>query len=269
VNTDLEVTPFTTDANGEFRTGSYTSPRTFHVTIEAPGYITRATYVRLRDGTRNVNIDLIANKAPFSLNFYRDLARGVYDNDGPWRLLRLHVSPKVYVRTVDEYGRAIEPEVLRLILATIPRSVKDWSNGTLRVATLESGTETRPREPGWIIVNTIRDRKEELCGLAGVGYVDGFIDLYKERCACGSIKIPASVIAHEVGHALGFFHVDDSDDVMYPTDSGQCRSAELSSRERYHAAIVYSRNRDNLDQDIDPDTMTPLATGGPGLVVEN
>ena len=55
---------------------------------------------------------------------------------------------------------------------------------------------------------------------------------------------------------------------MYPEDSGECRSADLSRNERFHAAIVYSRTRNNADQDVDPSDMTPLAHATT-LVVEN
>jgi hypothetical protein len=55
---------------------------------------------------------------------------------------------------------------------------------------------------------------------------------------------------------------------MYKHDSGECRSSDLSRRERFHAAIVYSRTRDNVDQDIDPRDMTPLARRE-SLTVEN
>lgn len=268
VTTELQVTPFTADANGEFRIGGFTIPVTFHATIEAQGYITRETFLRLRDGSRDVNVDLIPDRLPFSLTYYRDLARGVFHYGITYGLYRLPDSPKIYVRTVDQNGRPLEPEVLRLITTTLSKAVRDWSNGTLSVAALETGTETRPRETGWIIVNTMRDRDAGVCGRATLGELDGFIDLYEEICACGSIKIPASVVAHEVGHSLGFFHTNDRRDVMYPEDSGRCRSSDLSATERFHAGIVYHRTRDNLDQDIDPRTMTPLAHGS-SIVVEN
>ena len=57
---------------------------------------------------------------------------------------------------------------------------------------------------------------------------------------------------HEVGHALGFFHVSDRSSVMFPTIPGNCPAGNLSPSERYHAAIAYARPRGNRDPDNDP-----------------
>jgi hypothetical protein len=68
---------------------------------------------------------------------------------------------------------------------------------------------------------------------------------------------------HEVGHAMGFFHVPHRNSVMYPFLPGNCPSGTLSAAEKYHAAIAYSRPRGNLDPDRDPSSnryLTALPT---------
>jgi hypothetical protein len=206
------------------------------------------------------------------LDFYRQLVRGSFEfperTDLVWRL---PASPKIYVRTIDQNGREVEPEVLALVLPTLRRAVHEWSNGTLSAVALETGTETRPRTDGWIVVNITHDYKSDFCGQAYIGYEDGEITLVDDRCSCGSVKIPAAVVVHEVGHALGFFHVSDQNSVMFPVDSGSCAPGILSDAERYHAAVAYSRPRWNADPDTD-NVATEFSRGGrrpPDVLVSN
>jgi hypothetical protein len=55
-----------------------------------------------------------------------------------------------------------------------------------------------------------------------------------------------------MGHALGFFHTDRSEDLMFNTIR-TCEGA-ASKRERLQAAIAYSRPIGNVDPDDDPET---------------
>ena len=59
-----------------------------------------------------------------------------------------------------------------------------------------------------------------------------------------------------MGHALGFFHTSSTDDLMFNTVR-VCDGA-VSSRERLHAAIAYSRPIGNVDPDSDPQTTVNL-----------
>jgi Carboxypeptidase regulatory-like domain/Matrixin len=261
VQPDIVTTALTTDANGEFRIGGVFATKTVHLRIDAPGYITRETYVRFEGGTRTVTLDLLHEGGGFSLEYYRQLARDSTAAPALEPLWRLTDNPNFYVRTVDQNGRPIEPEVLRGVYAAIPKAVTDWSAHKLAMGVLETGTATRPRTPGWIVMNILREKEAEFCGLAQIGAVDGQIELWDDRCSCGSNKLPGALVAHEVGHALGFFHVTDENAVMFPTFPDRCPNGVLTTRERFHAAVAYSRARGNTDQDVDPDTMVPLAYG--------
>ena len=71
---------------------------------------------------------------------------------------------------------------------------------------------------------------------------------------------------HEVGHALGFFHVGDRGSLMFPFIAGDCPAGQLSSAESFHAGIAYSRPRGNTDPDHDPSSTVALTAMAPLLV---
>lgn len=221
------------------------------MTVQAPGYITRGAQVMWERGARtSVEISLIRDAPPFSLDFYRQLVRNGYDQPGNLLWLRRWTTPpRFYVRTVDEEtGRAVEPEVIALVRDWLGRSVTMWTGWTS--PQIEAGVEPRADQPDWIRV--IFERNEyEFCGRSFVGRNPGVITLALDACDCGSRKVPPDTIVHEVGHALGFWHVSDRRSVMYPIDPGGCRPAELSAAESYHAAIAYTRPNNSRDVDTD------------------
>jgi hypothetical protein len=246
------------------------------LTISADGFVTREQWVTVEAQQRtNVTLDLIRNSAPFSMDFYRQLARGSYDQDGaPYPLLLWSQAPKFYLKTTDQLNRSIASDVIATIRDAVMRAVPLWT-GNQYTAYIESGPDVRVSTPGWINILITSDPGERVtCGQSYIGRDPGEINLnINPVCSCGAVKIPGLVVVHEVGHALGFFHVGDQKSVMYPRAPGNCPLGELSTDERYHSAIAYQRQRGNVEPDNDPsDGRSSLRGGranGPTILVIN
>lgn len=261
----------TTGAAGDFSLGSTAAnpPTTpYDLSVSAGGYLTRKQWVTWQAGARSgIGLDLIRNASPFSLDFYGQFVRGTFDQSGaPWPVLRWNAAPNFYVKTVDQIGRAIEPEVLTVVLSSLARAVPIYTGGAYGAAAIESGTAERAAATNWINVNILRDASQRtVCGSSRIGANPGEITLYDDVCSCGSVKIPGSVVLHEVGHAMGFFHVGDRSSVMYPTIPGNCPAGEPSANERFHATVAYSRPRGNTEPDNDPSSGAKLRDGNDEL----
>lgn len=261
----------TADGAGNYELGDVANPplTPYPVSISGSGMVTRDTWITWARGPRTgVNLDLIRNAAPFSMDFYRQFVRGTYDQPGaPWPVLRWMTAPSFYVKTTDQNGRAVEPEVMVRVLDAIRLAVPAYTGGRFQAAAIETGAEARPQAQNWINVNIRRDPNEkQVCGTAFIGANPGTVTLNNDVCSCGSNKIPGAVTMHEVGHALGYFHVGDRNSVMFPFIAGDCPAGALSTAESYHAGVAYSRPRGNTEPDRDPSTgaaLTAATMSGP------
>ena len=257
------LAPVTTDSQGLFQLGDTILPPTnpYSVSVSGAGFITHDMWVSWQRGDRTgVTLDAIRDTPPFSMEFYRQFVRGMYDQpNAPWAWFGWTTAPSFYLKTVDQNGRAVEPEVVTVVLDALRRSVPAWTAGKMSAVAIESGVEDRPQVDGWINVVVRRDPSERrTCGFAYIGANPGLITLNDDVCSCGSVKIPGAVVLHEVGHAMGFFHVADRKSIMYPFAAGDCPAGALSAAESYHAAIAYSRPRGNTDPDRDPSSSRAL-----------
>ena len=188
----------------------------------------------------------------------------------PLRERRLYVlpdpSPDIYIRTErDTGGRGFSSSQIRTLRRVIPDAISALT-GEPFTGRITEGSADRDRD-GSITIVAVRaadDREQwapdddgrRRCGQARTGWTNGKITLNLD--AIRSSRTDGycwleSILRHEMGHALGFFHVRDTSDVMYADDQWRSR---FSSREEYHAQLAYQYGRATVYED------GPLHTGG-------
>jgi hypothetical protein len=195
------------------------------------------------------SIDLIP-EATFDLGFYRQFARGTLEaSAGPLRVLSQAPSIYLQIAGLSDVNVAALAQTARDTLPAL-------TGGRFQVHAWETGAEARPERPGWITVELVNDGAAA-CGRATVGTPAGHIWLNTApACHRGGFNTGSpSLFAHELGHALGFWHVDTPASLMQTVVP---QGAVPSDVERRHAAIAYARTAGNSDVDVDPVSTTSL-----------
>ncbi|HWI19960.1 MAG TPA: hypothetical protein VNT81_19540 [Vicinamibacterales bacterium] len=192
-----------------------------------------------------VKADVLASVAGYDPAFYRAFLQNGFESPDRLEPIRILSSGfRVYLRTEDDAGAAIDTATLDTVERALVESAPIWSGGSFGVTEVVRGTASMQKTPGWLTVKWSRANFGGSCGRSTVGVDGGYIEFNSSgACSCGTpTLVYPRLVRHELGHAMGYYHTGDSQDVMYgqsiPADS--C-DVQPSGRERRHAAIAHRR----------------------------
>ena len=225
--------------------------------------MTREVHKTWERTAQTLDADAIVLRAPFSIDFYRQFVRGTLE-DPTQPLRRWTRAPQFFFHAMNGSGQPLAPSEVTLVRDAVVSAVKQLTG--FDVTVFESSTEPRDQREDWINIEVVRNN-DDYCGRAFVGANPGRITLNYGRCipmTCGT-GVPPPVVAHEVGHAMGFFHHDQPTGLMRAVFAG-CQNINFTDTERYHASVAYRRPIGNVEPDRDP--RTTATTLAPFLVVD-
>ena len=240
----------TTDSSGRYWLSLPPANQGPRFTVSGPGLVVRNGFFS-SGGSRTVDLEAFALNG-FDQAYFRAIARNGYEQPAALQPLRRWTrAPMVYIRTVDDTGRPILPEVLQQVVSITSSALPQYTNGRFGVAAIEQGTDTRRGQAGWITVEWTPDAT--FCGQATVGQEGGIVTLTYDQpgCACGSQKIRPRTVKHELGHSMGLWHTGQSVDLMSGIAVAEC-DRNMTARELQHLDYLYRRPVGNTDPDNDP-----------------
>ena len=115
-------------------------------TVSGPSVVTHTGFFA-NGASRTVDLEAFVLDG-FDQSYFRAIVRNGYESPNSLQPLRRWTrSPQLYIRTVDDTGRAILPEVLQQVVTIASSVVPLYTNGRLGIAGIEQGTETRKAGP--------------------------------------------------------------------------------------------------------------------------
>ncbi len=228
------------------------------VTVAAPGYVERVT--RIRSPATDVAVDVIPEAAPWTLEFYRELARNGAGGGELEPLVRWEVEPVFYIDTRPEPAtrEAIPPETVAFVREAIRVSVSLLTGGRFTGEQVHVTNEPPPDlTPGTVV---LRWDAREVADVAGTANAFAF-----------HVGGPANVVVfrhieqtwavhHEIGHVMGLYHPLGGYRPTHMWYSGNLEPPHFTEWDLFHARVLYSRPPGNVDIDRDP---PGFALGGP------
>ena len=176
-------------------------------------------------------------------DFWQELIFNRYDypNDDYVVYVLETTSPNFYIRLGDADGRRVVPDFEETYMRSAIPLTTDILTGESYRGQIESGLSDRTNRRGWITIRIVTDEEDPgtagYCASTLVGGDPGEIHIHVN---CTGEEFP-EIFAHELGHAMGLYHVSDRNTVMA---AGVFDGRVLfTAKEIYHAQLAYEVGR--------------------------
>lgn len=272
----LGGTASVTNTSGQFTLSNVASSGSGVVSVVLPGYVYRGIALTLSSMRTGVVLDVLRDAAPFSLDFYRQIARNSTESATLLPTNRWTVNPSFYFQrlTVDT-SLPVPDEVIQSIQADFAASVPELTGGRFTVGASEVGDDPRPAQDGWVNVTFYTVISTGSLGNATVGGNSGTMIIRHDPAltsntgtnpySCSSIAL--GVADNLIMYTMGFWHTVNvlADEFSGPGCPGSGRPANTV----FHTSLMYSRPVGNMDPDVDPVSSAQMraSAGAPRPVV--
>lgn len=220
------------------------------ITVSGPGIVERTTTIRAPNGA--LALDVIPTGGPWTLDFYREIARNGAGGGELQPLIPWESEPTFYIdaRPEPTTGAEIPGETIDFVREAIRITVPLLSAGRYRGERIEV-TREPPADmtPGTVILrwNTAEVSEYAETANAFAYRVGGDANVVVFR------HLPETwAVHHEIGHVMGLYHPLGGLRPSHMWYSGELEPPHFTEWDIFHAQAVYARPPGNTDVDVDP-----------------
>ncbi len=218
--------------------------------ISGPGLVERVTGIRAP--STGLALDVIREDGPWTLEFYREVARNGAGGGDLEPLRRWNEEPVFFIDTRPEAatGDAIPEAIVAFVRDAIGETVRLLTGNRLQGdQVFATGNPPPDMTPGTVILRWSADEVSEFAPGA---------DAFAYR-----VGGPANVVVfrhleetwavhHEIGHVLGLYHPLGGYRPSHMWYSGVLEPPHFTTWDIFHAQVLYARPEGNTDVDVDP-----------------